>query len=66
MQKTLSLLLASLLVLFSGSAFAHDGLFAHPHTGVDVVHLFMHVLMLLPLATVAFFLSRWLLRRSQD
>ncbi len=65
MHKTLGLLLTNLLLMLSGSAFAHDSLLAHPHTGNEMVHLFMHLLMLLPLAAGIFFLSRWLLRRNQ-
>lgn len=66
MQKHPSLLITGFLLMLSGSAFAHDGLFAHPATSIELVHSLMHMLMLLPLAAGVFFLSRWLIRRSQS
>lgn len=66
MQKRLTLLISSLLLMLSGSAYAHNGLFAHPETSIEVVHAFLHMLMLLPLAAGVFFLGRWSLRRNQQ
>lgn len=65
MQRHLILVITSLFLMLSGSAYAHGGLFAHPETSSEVMHLFMHSLMLLPLAAGVFFLSRWLIRRNQ-
>ncbi|MEZ5453244.1 MAG: hypothetical protein R3E93_10610 [Thiothrix sp.] len=64
MQQRLILVLSSLILLLSNSAFAHNGLFAHPHTGNEMLHLFVHMLMVLPVAAGAFFLGRWLFRRK--
>lgn len=66
MQKCPILVIVSLYLLLSGSAYAHNGLFAHPHTSDDTVHLFMHGLMLLPVATGIFFLTRWLFHRNRQ
>lgn len=66
MQKRLLLLISSLFLMISGSAYAHSGSFSHPDTGIGLVHGFMHIMMLLPLAAGVFFLSRWWLRRNQS
>ena len=65
MQKHLILLMTSLSLMFQSSAYAHNGLFAHPQTSDELMHLSVHLLMLLPVAAGVFFLIRSMMRRYQ-
>ncbi len=62
MPQYLTLLLTSACLLLSKGAYAHNIPFVHPETSTELVHVGMHLLVCLPLLTLAFFLGRWLLR----
>lgn len=63
MLKSLKWPLFTVLALFGGNAFAHNGPFPHPEAASEWAHMGMHLLMALPLGAGVFFLGRWLARR---
>lgn len=62
MPRSLMLLIATFF--FSTSSFAHTSLFSHATAASETSHLFVHILMLLPITAlgtwIAFSIKRWI------